>query len=128
MRIGSNDNFLSIEVRSLDEKVAVWRVEAAASFSGGRFSATHDCVVCDSSADAIRQFTEFASLSRSAFELKISEGGWVRCERDARGCIRVCYRFGSWRGSAAMEGEVIVDGEFSNGFHRQFQSLLADRP
>lgn len=128
MRIGSDDNFLSIELRDLDGACASWTVEAGASFSCGEFRASHDSILVSSSAGDIQQIDDFASCMTSACDLSFSEGGWLRLSRDLRGYITVRYRLASRRASAVLEGEVMVEGEFAGDFCRQLRLLFASQP
>ena len=127
MRIGHDDNYLSIELRQLDGACVSWLVEAGASFSGGEFRASHDHILASSSPEDIEQFDHFASSGASGYELTITEGGWLRLSRDSRGYITVQYRLASRRATAAMEGDVIVEGEFAGDFCRQLRLLLTSQ-
>ncbi|MBA4149611.1 MAG: hypothetical protein H0X66_15985 [Verrucomicrobia bacterium] len=124
MRIGQDDNFFSIESIPRQGGYASCRVEAVASASGRRFTASHDRLMLDSSDTTIQRFTEFESLRSEQIEIPFTEAGWLRLQRDARGCITVRYRIGGWTASAAMEGELVVEGEFAGSFCSEFGALL----
>jgi len=124
VRIGQDDNFLSIEARPPEGGYAACRVEAVASASGRRFTALHDRVMLDSTEAITRQFADFEELKSEHVEVPFTEGGWLRLVRDARGYITVRYRIGGWKASAAMEGELLGEGEFAGGFCRDFGVLL----
>jgi len=121
MRIGSENNFLMIEVVPVKDGCPVLQVEAVASASGRRFTASHDRLLisrCD------LDFSDFDSLKSNQFEVAFTEGGWLRFQRDLHGNVTIKYRIGGWSASAAMDGEVTVDGEFANKFCREFGALL----
>jgi hypothetical protein len=126
MRIGHDDNFLSIDSDPMLGGYATCRTQAVASASSGRrFTASHDCVMMDAS-DPVREcFVKFANLGSIQTKIPLSEGGWIHLERDNRGYIIVRYRVGGWKASAAMEGEVFVEGEFANSFCREFGALFS---
>jgi hypothetical protein len=124
MRIGNDDNFLLIEASPLEGGHTALRVEAAASASGRRFAALHDRLMMDSDEATLQHFSDFASLKRGHFEAAFTESGWLRFQRNSHGAIIVRYRISDWKASAAMEGEVLIDGEFANSFCREFDALL----
>jgi hypothetical protein len=78
----------------------------------------------DSSDATIQRFADFESLTSEQIEIPFTEGGWLRLQRDARGYITVRYRIAAWKASAAMEGELTVEGEFAGGFCRELGALL----
>lgn len=124
MHIGQDDNFLCIESSPLEGGYAACRVEAVASASGRRFTASHDRLMLDSSDATIRRLADFESLKTEQIEIPFTESGWLRFQRDSHGHIAVRYRIGGWKASAAMEGEVLVEGEFAGRFCREFGALL----
>jgi len=124
MRIGQDDNFLCIESSPLEGGYAACRVEAVASASGRRFTASHDRLMLDSSDAMMQRLADFESFKTEQIEIPFTESGWLRVQRDSHGHITVGYRIGGWKASAAMEGEVVVDGEFAGGFCREFGALL----
>jgi hypothetical protein len=123
MRIGSADTFLLMEVTPLEGGYNALRLEAVASALGQKFTVVHDRLRMGSGEQAIQHLGEFADLKRDQFETAFTEGGWLRFQRNSHGAIIVRYRIGG-RNAAAMEGEVLVDGEFANSFCREFGSLL----
>ena len=108
MRIGQDDNFLSIDPDPILGGCTTCRIHAVASASSRRFTASHDCVMMDASDPVRERFAEFADLKTTRIEIPLSEGGWIRLERDNRGYITVLYRIGGWKASAAMEGQVFT--------------------
>lgn len=126
MRIGRNDNFLVIESIRFEPGYTVCRVESVANSSESRFSVTHDRVMIESSGQVLQQFEEFQYLDTQFFQLTMTWGGWIRCERNSKGCITISYRIFSRIASAAMEGEIDVDLEFSHSLYRGIRSLIAD--
>jgi hypothetical protein len=131
VRYGSEANFLTIHPNSspdpYDQRV---KIEAVATSGGRRFSAVNDRIVAFSSEETNLRFADFADLKISEFELRISEGGWLRFKRDLRGYVTVRYRVcgdilaGMESFLAAMEGEVIVEGEYTNQLYRDILALL----
>jgi hypothetical protein len=125
MRIGDDENFLSIDSDPMLGGYSTCRIEAAATASSGcRFTGSHDCVMMDASDPVRERFAEFADLRTTQAEIPLTTGGWIRLERDNRGYITVRYRIGAWKTSAAMEGEVYIDSEFANSFYREFGALF----
>ena len=125
MRIGRDDNFLSIESCPLEGGYPACRVEALATVSGRRFSASHDRLMLESSEQVKQRFADFEAFKREHFEVPLSEGGWLLFERDARGYIALRYRIGGRQASAAMEGAVVVEGQCAGSFCREFGALLS---
>ncbi len=124
MRIGHDDNFLSIEPVSIGDGFFACKVETVASASGRRFAASHDCLMLNAGDETLQHLAEFESLKSAQVEIGLSESGWLRFQRDARGWISVLYRIAGWKASAAMEGEIIIPGEFANHFCQEFHALL----
>ena len=77
----------------------------------------------DSSEPVKQQFADFEALKSEHCEVPLSEGGWLRFDRDTRGYITLRYRIGNRKASAAMEGAV-VEGEFAGSFCSEFGVLL----
>lgn len=124
MRIGHDENFLSLDLSSSDGGYSAFRAEAVATASGRVFTASHDPLLMSAAGVTLQRFADFESLKSEQMEIRISEGGWLRFQRDARGSIMVKFRICSWKASAAMEGAVMVEGEFVGGFCREFGALL----
>ena len=124
MRIGQDDNFLSIDVSPLEGGYSAFRAEAVATASGRRFTASHDRLMMETDEATLRRFADFESLKSEQIEIPFTEDGWLRLQRDSHGYITVRYRIGSWKASAVMEGEVVVEGEFAASFCREFGALL----
>ena len=124
MRIGQDDNFLSIELSPLDGGYSAFRAEAVATASGRRFTASHDRLMMDTDEATLQRFSDFETLKSEQMEIPLTEGGWLRFQRDSHGYITLRYRIGGWKASAALEGEVVVEGEFAGGFCRDFGALL----
>ena len=124
MQIGTDDNFLCIESSPLEGGYPAFRIEAVATASGGRFTASHDELIMNTDEGTLRRFADFESLKSEQIEIPITEGGWLRLQRDSPGYIKVRYRIGGWKASAAMEGEVVIDGEYASRFCREFGAFL----
>jgi len=123
LKIGDDEKYLWIEPADLGGGVSAWRMQAYEKCSHGEIFARNDAVVSNSSDDLRREFTEFESLRRQAFEMLLSAGGWLRLERMSRGNIQVRYRIASWRGDAAVEGKLTVEGEYGNDFCANFRKV-----
>jgi hypothetical protein len=124
MRIGRDENYLLMESSPVEGGYAVCRVEAVATASGQKFTASQDGLMIDSSDEILKRLADFESLKNERIELQLTGGGWLRLQRDARGYITVRYRISGWKTSAAMEGEILVEGEFAGSFCREFGALL----
>jgi hypothetical protein len=128
MRIGQDDNFLTVERLDSDASFSAYRVAAVAKGSHTEFRCCHDAVVFDTSEKSSQLLADFQELKVHSIDLPISEGGWLRLCRGAHGQIAVRYRVGHWRLAAALEGEVLVDGEFANRFCAELRTLLWGKP
>jgi hypothetical protein len=124
MRIGQEHNFLSIEEVPLDGGYSTFHFEAVASAPARKFAATHDRAMMDTSAETAGRFADFASFKSDKVEIPLTEGGWLRLERNARGYITLCYRIGSSNTFTALEGTVIVEGEYAGSFCREFEKFF----
>jgi len=82
-------------------------------------------VVIDSSEATKLQFAEFADFKVSKVEIQLNAKGFLRFERDNRGYLHISYRIVGWKSAVALEGEVLVEGEFSNEKCREFSDLLS---
>jgi hypothetical protein len=80
----------------------------------------------DSSDETMQRLADFEALRSQQIEIPFTESGWLRFERNSHGHIIVRYRIGGWKASAAIEGEVAVEGEFADSFRREFRALLKD--
>jgi hypothetical protein len=126
MRVGRDDNFLSIERIQPGDPHSPWRIEAVATSKAQRFSAVHERVILENSLTTAQQFAVFEALKTQKVEIPLTEGGWLRLERDARGYITVCYRISCWNLGAVLKGKVTVEGEFAGSFCREFAVLLRE--
>ena len=124
MRIGHDDNYLLIECDSPLGGYSTCRLEAVAAAAGRRFTAVHEGVMMDTSDQTRQQWSEFEQLKTATVEIRLSEGGWLRIDRDYRGYITVRYRMAGWKAAAAMEGEALIEGEYAGSFCREFGAFL----
>jgi hypothetical protein len=127
MRIGQNDNYLSLELDSSIVDYPPLRVEAVCTAFGRKFTAAHDGVLISSEEVALQRFTDFESLKIEQMEIALTGEGWIRFQREPRGDITVRYRIEGWNPPAAMEGTVVVEGEYTASFYREFGELLRRR-
>ena len=123
MRIGHNDNSLSIEKVAKDPEL-VWRFEAIVIGAGWMFAGMHDRVSVNITAETTQAMADFAALRMRQFELELSEGGWLRLKRDSRGYVLIRYRVGRLQAGAALEGEILLELEAANRFCSEFSALL----
>jgi hypothetical protein len=128
VQFGNEENFLKIEPKPIYGSELLLKIEAVATAFGCRFSAVNVRVVLDSSEETKRKFADFASLNIAEFELRISESGWIRFNRNGRGHVTLSYRIANRKASAAMEGEVIVEGEFTRQLYSDLSALLGGKP
>lgn len=124
VQLGNEENFLRIESKPLYGSNTLLKIEAVATASGCRFTAVHDRIVIDSSEETKKRFADFTTLNTVEFELLLSEGGWIRLKRDVKGYVVVGYRIADWKASAAMEVEIIVEGEFTQQLYNDIAALL----
>jgi len=124
MRIGLENNFFSITKIDPQGPDSAYLVEAAAAGEGFQVRGVHETVTLPISPSVLAEFADFESLKNSLLELRLSEGGWLRLNRNIRGTIVCHYRLCRWQLGAAFEGEIIVDGEFATALCRELKSLL----
>ena len=124
MRIGRDENFLRIESVDPADSQAPWRVEAVAVSASYRQVVVHERVMPETAQQTVQRFREFSEHKVQVAEVPLTEDGWLKFERDARGGIAVRYRLASWSACANCEGMVQVEGEFAAGFCGEFGFLL----
>jgi hypothetical protein len=78
----------------------------------------------DSSDATMQRLADFETFKTEQIEIGFTESGWLRFLRGSHGQITVHYRIGDLKASAAMEGKVVVEGEFAGRFCREFGALL----
>jgi len=123
MRIGHNDNSLSIE-KVGQNTCPIWRFEATVIGAGWMFAGMYDRVIANSSPEIRKAMADFAALRAQRFEVELSEGGWLRLKRDARGYILLRYRVSRLQAGAALEGEIVLESDFAGGFCSELAALL----
>lgn len=124
MRIGHKNNYLSFLKAAPSSPYSSWKFDAVSSNNGRIFTASHDLTIIPSPQEAYSQFKEFSDLKTDQIKIILSEGGWLQLERDKRGYITVSYRLADYESLVAMEGSVLVEGEYANAFCREFGALL----
>ena len=127
VRIGQDENYLSIEASAVPGDSGHVRVRAFATASGREFSASHDAMMIATDELTLGRFAEFESFNATTFEIACTEGGWIRFDRNIRGYITVRYRICAWKISVAMEGGVLIEGEHAGSFCREFGRLIRTR-
>ncbi len=125
MRIGEDNNFLSIE-RPDEWPFEPFRVTAHVTGGGMQFRCRHERIVFDTSDETQQALSDFQDLAVHFAEIPASESGWLRLSRDAHGQIAVSYRLASQRLAAALEGKVTVSGEFADRFCTELRAFLKD--
>ena len=127
VHLGAPKNFLRIRPTLIDGSFLIVTIEAVATAPGCRFSALNDnVVIADSSETTMQKFADFADLKMAEFELRISAGGWLRFKRNLRGALTVRYRIGG-PGDLSMEGEVIVEGEYTHQLYSHISAWLRNK-
>jgi hypothetical protein len=124
MRIGNEENSLNVRKRDPADPYSYWIFEAVSSYKGRIFTALHEAVMVDTSKDVFNRLNDFSDLRQSQIKITLSEGGWLHLERDHRGYITLSYRLADSRSPAAMEGAVLIEGEYANAFCRELWALL----
>ena len=84
----------------------------------------YDRVVANTSAESSKQMADFAALRAQRFEVDLSEGGWLRLNRDVRGYILIRYRVGRLQAGAAIEGEIVLESESASSFCKELGAIL----
>ncbi len=123
MRIGTPPNFLSVDL-VMDDGVSFFRVEAVVITNDRQFTACHERVVMGAGGDTLRRYEDFSDFKCEDVDITLSEGGHIRLQRDWRGQMMVKYRLAAYSTKTAMEGEVLVEGDFAGEFIREFGALL----
>jgi len=123
MRIGHNNNSLTVEKIGKDLG-PLWRVEAMVIGAGWMFAAMHDRLLVNTTAQSAEEIAGFVGLRTRHFELELAEGGWLRLKRDPRGHILIRYRICRLEAGAALEGEVVLEGDSADSFCSQLSALL----
>jgi hypothetical protein len=123
MRIGHNDNSLNIE-KVGKESGPIWRIEAMVIGAGWMFAGMYERVMVNALPGTAREMAQFAELESREFEVGLSEGGWLRFKRGPRGHILIRYRLGRLQAGAALEGEVVLEGEAASSFCKGLSALL----
>ena len=123
MRIGHNDNSLCIEKVGQNSH-PIWRFEATVIGAGWMFAGMYDRVVANTSAESSNQMADFAALRAQRFEVDLSEGGWLRLNRDVRGYILIRYRVGRLQAGAALEGEIVLESDSASSFCKELEAIL----
>src|SRR3974390_3358980 len=101
MRIGQKDNSLYIE-RIAKNPSLIWRFEATIVGAGWMFAGMHDRVVVHTSTETAKEMASFAARTSHRLDVELSEGGWLRLKRDARGYLLIRYRVGRLGAGAAL--------------------------
>lgn len=100
-------------------------IEVKVTATNGQFSASHDGVMVDTSEPVMNRFTDFEQLKVQEMEFHLSEGGWLRLERDDRGYLSVRFHIRSHRAATFLETQFYVEGEFADGFCRELRLLFS---
>ena len=123
MRIGSEESFLRLEKVGREGPAVVWEVTAAIH-GAGCIAAVHGLTKVRTTDGDLDRMDDFAAHQARQFELKLSQGGWLRIRRDPKGRTLVNYRLGHLRKGAALEGKVRLEGESAKAFCRELEELL----
>jgi len=88
------------------------------------FSAWHDSVLFEDNKETIEKIRAFADWKTKEVEIKMTERGWIRVEREARGYLAVRYRLASYKTETAIDGTLRIDAEFAGAFCQDLLKLL----
>ncbi len=124
MRIGSNDNYVSVERIGQDGSAPLVRIEAATVGADWKFAVVHDQVQLNATDETRQTVADFTAHRLQRFKIMLSEGGWLRATRDPAGTMLVQYRVGQLSAGAALEGEVVLESKAGKTFCRELGELL----
>lgn len=124
MRIGSDDNYFSVERLGADGALATWRIEAAVGHEGWHSVGVSDDVQVSVSDETRVHLTDFEADKIRRFETHFMGGGWLRLKRDLSGSVLLRYRVVQVSVGAALEGAILLKREDAEQFCRQLKGLI----
>jgi hypothetical protein len=123
MKIGHDENYLSIEHRDESDPYAGFTISARCGYEDSVFTGSNRAVHFDQTAEARTSFENFESLKRNETRIDLTEGCYLMLHRQARGDIQVEFEIRRSRFDATLRGRVIVGGEDSTGFLRELGGM-----
>ena len=123
MRIGTDNSYLSLERVEHSGSGVVWQVVAAVAHDGC-LAAVHGRPRVHTTNQTPAKIADFAARRAQRFELRFSQGGWLRVKRGSGGCTLVRYRLAQWGAGASLEGRVRLERGSTAAFCRELRGLL----
>lgn len=124
MRIGSANSFLSIEKDTSQGSACIWQLEAAMTGDSWSFAYADGHICVESSRELRKELIAFEAIKTQRLHIMLSEGGWLRVKRDARGYILIAYQLAQLSAGATVRGEVVLEPESGSELCRQLALLL----
>lgn len=123
MRIGNDENFLSIES---NDRTGGYALAARCGYDDSVFSGSNGTVHFDQSPDAKSRYLDFEALKRDDALIELTEKCFFQLTRLSLGDIQVDFQICRYRHDAKFIGRIIVEGEYSIGFLRELGHLAYD--
>lgn len=125
MKIGDNDNFLSIEPNDAADPYEGYRIAASCGDDGDVFKASNGAVHFNRSMEDKKSFIEFEALKSNETKIELTEGCSIKLMRMSRGDIQVDYQICRYRLKyrSVLIGQIIVYGEDTTLFLRELGRL-----
>ena len=123
MKIGHDENYLSIERRDESDPYSGFSISARCGYGDSVFTGSNGTVHFDQTEEARTSFEEFESLKRNDTRIGLTEGCYLVLHRQARGDIHVEFEIQRYRVHATFKGQVTVDGEDSTGFLHELGAM-----
>lgn len=123
MKIGHDENYLSIERRDESDPYSGFSISARCGYDDSVFTGSNGAVHFDQTEEAKTSFEDFESLKRNETRIDLTEGCYLVLHRQARGDIQIEFEIRRYRFDAILRGRVIVDGENSTAFLHQLGGM-----
>lgn len=123
MKIGHDDNFLSITPNDESDPYSGFAIRAGCGYDDSIFTGSNGTVHFDKSPEAEESFSEFEALRKHTTRIDLTEGCSLQLSRQSRGDIEVAFQISRYRLRATLSGLILVEGENSTGFLRDLRQL-----
>ena len=123
MKIGHDENFLSIEPNDETDHFAGYAIAAGCGSGDSVFSGSNGTVHFDQSAESEKSFQDFEALRVDETSIGLTENCSIHLTRLSRGDIQVHFQICRYRYDAKFYGRITVEGEHSIGFLRNLGHL-----
>ena len=123
MKIGHDENFLSITPNDESDPYSGFAIRAGCGFDDSVFTGSNGTVHFDKSPEAEASFSEFEALRKNSTRFNLTEGCSIQLSRKSRGDIEVAFQISRYRLAASLSGLIVVEGENSSGFLRELRHL-----